>query len=514
MRFPGLELPVDFPEMITSAKIELRDLMCQGTHVPIICTPYPAIAAGWSEATTSTWNSTQQYYTSSQVLDEQVVYYGNGNVTGISQRYAFDITEEVRNWVSGSSSPDRGVVFRMSDSFAAQTPSTTEDELKYFGSYNRSDYQPSFTLQYRTHAVYTISNNSKYLTASETGLSKATMATASSPEYDGNTMWCIEYNTYQDSYQLTSMGIKVYNGTRHATVFSSSSGVGVGDVYMYMTQTLFDATCVSNGKYVFQARDTGKYLYVNSSNMLTQTSTQSSATVFTLNSIETESFNNFWSGSYSQGIYNGVAHIKIVLDSSITNSDRYGDIDFSSAKLWNGITEHIIIYGPEDEVPTGITPFVVTFKTASLSVEYGVNMTEIIGFAAGETVPNGLTRTDFLDLTVEEQENLLSSDWDSVTIYLTGSTDAYKNFTDYQREQQIVATIAHEMGHALKLQHPYEENSVHLFEQSHGVFGKNTVYAIMNQGNMFNANMSAAVPQAFDIINLISKWEYHANCNH
>ncbi len=153
MRFPGLELPVDFPEMITSAKIELRDVMCQGTHVPIICTPYPAIAAGWSESTTSTWNSTQQYYTSNKVLDEQVVYYGNGNVPGIPHRYAFDITEEARNWVTGPSTPDSGVVFRMSDSFAAQTPSTTQDELKYFGSYNRSDYQPSLTIEYRCASV-------------------------------------------------------------------------------------------------------------------------------------------------------------------------------------------------------------------------------------------------------------------------------------------------------------------------------------------------------------------------
>ena len=509
MRFPNLEIPVVFPEMIVSASVELRDVMCQGVHVDVECRYYSGSATAWSESTTTTWNSVNpDYY--GELLDTQTIFYGNGNVPGIPQRYSFDITGAAKSWAIGSHSPQRGLVFKAKD----ESFSSTEDRLKYFGSINRSDYQPSFTLKYRTHAVYTISNNSKYLTASETGLSKATMATASSPEYDGNTMWCIEYNTYQDSYQLISMGIKVYNGTRYATVFSSSSGVGVGDVYMYMTQTLFDAICISKGCYVFQARDTGKYLYVNSSNTLTQTSTQSSATVFTLNSIETESFNNFWSGSYSRGIYNGVAHIKIVLDSSITDSDRYRGIDFSSAKLWNSITEHIIIYGPGDALPAGITPFVVTFKTANLPVEYDVNMTEITGFTTGLTVPNGLTRNEFSSLTLEEQENLLSSDWNSVTIYLTSSADAYADHTNYEREQQIRATIAHEMGHALKLQHPYEDDFVHLFEQSHGVFGKNTVYAIMNAGNMFNANMSAAVPQAFDIINLISKWEYHTNCNH
>ena len=147
-------------------------------------------------------------------------------------------------------------------------------------------------------------------------------------------------------------------------------------------------------------------------------------------------------------------------------------------------------------------------------MEYGDNLTEITGFTAGETMPNGLTRNDFLSSTLEEQENLLSSDWNSVTIYLTSSSDAYNGFTDYQREKQIIATIVHEMGHALKLQHPYEDDLLHLFEQSHGVFGKNAVYSIMNQGNIFNTNMVGAVPQAFDIINLISKWEYHANCNH
>ena len=503
MRFPNLEMPVVFPEMIVSASVEFRDLMCQGVHVDMECRYFSGSATAWSESTTTTWSSVNPDYYGA-LLDTQTIFYGNGNEGSDLHRYSFDITEAAKAWAKGTHSPQRGFVFKAAD----ESFSSTEDKLKYFGSYNRSDYRTSFTLRYRTHAVYTISNNSKYLTASETGLSKATMATARNPEYDGNTMWCIKYNTYYEQYMIISMGIKVYDGMRQAAVFSSSSGVGVGDDCMYTTQTLFDATCVSAGKYVFQARDTGKYLCVNSSNALTQTSTQSSATVFTLNNIETESFNNFWSGSYSRGIYNGVAHIKIVLDSSITNSDLYGDIDFSSAKLWNGITEHIIIYGPEDEVPAGIIPFVVTYKAGDLGTDFGI------------TIPNGLSYSEFFSLSFSEQVELTGSDWNSVTIILNSDEDNWLSSSGSQSNMLacIKKTIAHEMGHALKLAHLNDYVLYHSFSDGRHAYDTQTeVYSLMNQGCPLGPNaapLTAAVPQAHDIISLISKWEYHADCDH
>lgn len=535
MRFPGLEIPVVFPEMIISAKIELRDVMCQGTQVPIICTPYPAIAAGWSESTTSTWNSTQQYYTSNKVLDEQVVYYGNGNVPGISQRYAFDITEEACNWVSGSSSPDRGVVFRMSDSFAAQTPSTTQDELKYFGSYNRSDYKPSFSLKYRTEEIYTFSvyrnSTEKFMYALGSGSSNVSfenssqieslakseynnitgnfLANGSATPYNfGKSMWCIKYNTYYDAYQIISMGTRLVNGQRQACVYSTSTDVGLGDDFMLTTSTLFTVEPNGNSQYVFKSYTTGKYLCVNSSNKLTQTNNSSEATTFTLTNISAESLNNSWSGSYNSGIYDGVAHIKIVLDNSVTQSALYGSNDFSYAKLWNGITDNIIIYGPDDDLPTGIAPFYITFKVLPA-----------LENSTGAMVPNGLDYNYWCNLPDSSRNEILSSNWNSVTIYLDSRSSTYDVSGSYL-SIYVNKTITHEMGHALKLTHPDQTDCLHEFQGSNGGFCSYfCVYSVMNVANPNDSTSSkspltAATPQMIDKINLQNKWEIHNCCTH
>lgn len=503
--------------------------------MPIICTPYPAIASGWSENTTTTWNSTQSYYKSSQVLDEQVVYYGNGNVSGDSQRYAFDITEEVKNWATGYSTPDRGVVFRMSDSFEAQTPSTTQDELKYFGSYNRSDYKPSFSLRYRTKEIYTLSvtnsSNELYMYKIDSDINFMTensivssvsmefMSIVGLPptedktarisvENTGKSMWCIKYSQYYDAYQLISMGTRLNNGQRQACVYSSSSGVGLGDDYMYTTSTMFIADWAGGTQYTFKSYTTGNYLCVGSNNKLTQTSNVAEATKFTVNNLPLESFNNFWSGTYNSGIYNGVAHIKIVLDSSITNSDLYGSNDFSAVKQWNGITDNVVIYGPNDEPPTGITPFYVTFK-ASTSLE---EMT-------GATVPNGFDYSYWNNLAADETDSILNSDWNSVTVYLDDRETSYSTNDTALLNIYINKTIAHEMGHVLKLAHPDQDTYLHLYSGSRGSYiSVFSVYSIMNTASPADTNSSrpltAAKPQMHDMINLENKWERHNGCSH
>lgn len=59
--------------------------------------------------------------------------------------------------------------------------------------------------------------------------------------------------------------------------------------------------------------------------------------------------------------------------------------------------------------------------------------------------------------------------------------------------------------------------SGHSFPDSRGAYlGQPAVYALMNQGR-FNSTehfLTAATPQAHDCINLISKWEYHLDCEH
>lgn len=155
MRFPNIQLPPLDTSQLISATVELRDVMCQDVRVPIECRQYNAIPGMWYESGTTTWNSVGGDTYVGDVLDEQIVYYGNGNVPGISQRYSFDISDEVVTWITGSRHPGMGLIFKTRNIYElGATSGSTVDRLKYFGSYNRSDYKPSLTLQYNMFAYW------------------------------------------------------------------------------------------------------------------------------------------------------------------------------------------------------------------------------------------------------------------------------------------------------------------------------------------------------------------------
>lgn len=149
MRFPNIQLPSMETSQLISATVELRDVMCQDVRVPIECRQYNAIPGMWYESGTTTWNSVGGDTYVGDVLDEQIVYYGNGNVPGISQRYSFDISDEVVTWITGSRHPGMGLIFKTRNIYElGATSGSTVDRLKYFGSYNRNDYKPSLSIEY------------------------------------------------------------------------------------------------------------------------------------------------------------------------------------------------------------------------------------------------------------------------------------------------------------------------------------------------------------------------------
>lgn len=88
----------------------------------------------------------------------------------------------------------------------------------------------------------------------------------------------------------------------------------------------------------------------------------------------------------------------------------------------------------------------------------------------------------------------------------------------------INKVITHEMGHALKLAHPKESNDLHSFSGARGAYDisdVSTVYSIMHQGPSWDTSstqrskyLTSSIPQALDMINLISKWEHHQSCAH
>lgn len=147
MRFPNLDLSDISADQITSATVELRDVMCQSTPVMIECRYFTGASGLWTESTTTTWNSVGGDTYIGNHITAQYIHYGNGNEGSDIQRYSYNITSAAKAWANGTHSPGQGLVFKAIE-MTEELVDTTNDRLKYFGSYNRSDYRTSFTLQY------------------------------------------------------------------------------------------------------------------------------------------------------------------------------------------------------------------------------------------------------------------------------------------------------------------------------------------------------------------------------
>ena len=517
MRFPNLDMPVNFGPLILSAKVEIRDLMCQSDEdFTVYCYSYKDSAPTWSESGTTTWSSVGSSYIG-DLQSSHLISYGQGNVS--SQRYGFTITSLAKLWADGVSSPSKGIVFKASNTFETQTSNSGQYWHKTFSSYNRTSYRPSLTIKYEKQAVFTIkneANGSRYLTASASGADGATFS-SSINSLSGTQMWCIEYLSEYNAVNIVSMGLRYSGGKLAYVVYNNTTLTGLASQQKSSTYKQYQPIRYSNGCYYFKNKSNSRYLSISSSyTILTNSSTQDSKSRFVVSKLATSNFNNFWSGGYSAGIYNGVAYIKIKLDQSILSHSVYSGNDFSAALWWNGLSNNVKIYGPNDSVPSGITPIIVTFATdSSLSVT-----------TFGATIPNGKTNSELQALTSSQIATLYTSNWNKITIYLNGKTGSSNPFVMFfpdetDRLVQLNKVICHEMGHALKLAHPMESNNDgirHTFTGSRGNYsGNESVYAIMNQGSFNGTNgylLTASKPQDHDIINLISKWEYHINCNH
>ncbi len=161
MRFPGLDLSGLRDATITSATVTLRDLMCQGTNLEVSC--YAYTGASWTEST-ATWAANASGY--GALLDTQVISYNNGYALSPKHRYNFDITALVDGWIHGTYSENKGILFKASDTLET---GTTLDH-RQFGSYNRTSYQPTLTIDYVPfYTIYASGNTSSTYDIGEGG---------------------------------------------------------------------------------------------------------------------------------------------------------------------------------------------------------------------------------------------------------------------------------------------------------------------------------------------------------
>lgn len=142
MRFPGLDLSqIGTSDQIISARVELRDLMCYSTHLPVSCHIFQS---NWHINTVNWSNASPNSYVST-AMDTKTVYYGNGDSTICgTQRYSFYITKAVKRWKDSQYTHPCGIIFKTTNEI--ETGNT--DVSVCFASYNRASNKPSFTMVY------------------------------------------------------------------------------------------------------------------------------------------------------------------------------------------------------------------------------------------------------------------------------------------------------------------------------------------------------------------------------
>ena len=152
--FPNLNLT---GKEITSASLEIRDVMCEST--PTLVEMYEYTGNAWNENTTLTWSNAASY---GEFLDSRYVKFGGGNAGSDIQRYSFDITSLAQKWAAGFLSPSQGVLIKTTDAFENDTGSFHRcfaskdygtDSLKpslIITYVSPKGYNPSYTFDSRT----------------------------------------------------------------------------------------------------------------------------------------------------------------------------------------------------------------------------------------------------------------------------------------------------------------------------------------------------------------------------
>lgn len=156
MRFPTLSLSgIPSADCITSASVELRDLMCESEALTVSCHPFTGNT--WKESTANWSNVSPNSY--GGALSSHSISYANGKKQATAHRYSFDITAAVRGWKNGNYSQSKGLLFKA----AGSVESGGKYIHKTIASYNRAAYRPSLTVNYYASSAQLVPDGTYYL---------------------------------------------------------------------------------------------------------------------------------------------------------------------------------------------------------------------------------------------------------------------------------------------------------------------------------------------------------------
>jgi hypothetical protein len=210
---------------------------------------------------------------------------------------------------------------------------------------------------------------------------------------------------------------------------------------------------------------------------------------------------NFWLGGYAEDYDEHINEmslpfkINVVFDTTIGGDQYFSRSVFESVEIWEEYFSYfdIEVYQHNDN----------NIREADFTVN--VVGTYASMDATGRTTING-------DIDAGELPYDVDDWWDEVTILINMSAgDGYSiNFSvveDYMREHLVI----HEMGHALKLQHPSTPRGGFQFD----IYEQYLPLSVMNYPNTPEniETQWTLLPSSHDIANLYRKWVFNQNSN-
>ena len=380
MRFPELELYGISPNSITSATVNVRDLMCYGFTLQVDCYGYGGTLPTGSFTTSNmTWSAvynTMQYYESNNVYrSTNSVSYNDGYDNPVPFWYDFNILPVVQSWAQGRNAgtfakTDQAIVFKSTDSYEQ----STNTQYVCFGSYDRASYNPSLTITYTEQQ-----NNSITLNSGSLNL--------------------LVGNGYSLSAQTTPSGQTVTWSSSNTTVATVSSygrvyGHSTGSAVITATAGGVSATCVIavgalNGVYriqnldIYRTNSTGGYLTDNSYFPI-------------LSTYNSQSRNQLW------------------LIKNISGTSRYTLNPLSKTTIDYSGTDIGLSIGGEDEIPSILIWDNLNNGQINSNGQWYITGDEDIGFSI-RAYDSGdysiMTRDGLSNVKLEYDENLIDEEY-------------------------------------------------------------------------------------------------------
>ena len=162
MRFPALDVSNLTGATVTSATVRVRDLMCEDDPLDVSCHIFTG--SEW-DGDSATWaNCSPNGYVTTP-LSTNTMSWSIGDTFSSKHWYLFDVTQAVQGWIDGSCNPNKGLIFKVADS----VENGDDIRNRTFGSYNRSSYRPSLTVNYTEGDSGFLESDTYYLNNRGTG---------------------------------------------------------------------------------------------------------------------------------------------------------------------------------------------------------------------------------------------------------------------------------------------------------------------------------------------------------